>query len=196
MFRKKLVISGKNITTSLSIATTIEDVQFIILEYLGQGVVAWIILVSDNEGANNKIISSIISTIISKNKNDNKNSSIINTKWRRIIDMLKVMFGDYSAVYCINCEKYLLDSIIGFYSDCTALEWLHSIGYGSYNNWYSMWIMALRRNNLNFCKLIYNIDGESNIDHSLKEIGYDYFVLNKNLEGINWCKEIGAKIYH
>lgn len=193
--KSKLIVGADKIIVPISELVLNGDLQFMIIEYLGQGTIVWIVLFSsvyNNEMINNTN-KSISESKDNKNKNiddKSKNIDIMETNNKRLMTTLNnnynkilsaAMTGIPENITIGNFELgkiYSLEAVIAFYGNCTALQWLYNIGYTPHNNCVLMWYIACESNKLELCELIYSISG---VDDFSKEIALDCFIDNKKL---------------
>lgn len=213
----KLSNGAQNILTPITIAMPDEYLSIIILEYVGQGTIAWIALFlhdySDGHKATSKRKHKVNKkkyTSALKIKQENKNNGKLIDMTQKILSNMIQNIKEKKSNFIkqtldikqveLNQKKLLLEIVIGFYGDCNALTWLHSINYTSYDKWHTMWCLSSQQNPTakvvpDLCKLIYLQDTSTkhqNINRTRKNIALLNFINNDNLEGVKWCKDIGT----
>ena len=222
----KLAINARHISIPILLAITNEDLQFLILEYLGQGTVAWIILFAsyniysnstkvdrnrcNKVDKNNKRLSDLIKPIhkyLRENPNLYKNyilsieSKYVTSDRNKFTTSQKNMYKNKYP------QTYTLELIIGFCGDISTFNWLYginnNIGNTSHDNYITFMMLLSRSNNLDFCKHIYSSKikileskpGNAYVYNKLKNRLVLNFAINNNLNGVKWCKFIGALDY-
>lgn len=158
------------------------DLQYIVLTYIGKGIV-WIALYANNIKCN-----SYKKSLIAEDHLENKT---------------------HAAAHCIENKKdiikriEILECLIGCYGDIDTLELLFSI---PYYNFYSkisyppqIWSCAASHNRLDMCKYILasnKLRSKIIFDHGASTRSLDCalleFTKNENLEAVEWCRQIGA----
>lgn len=196
--QSKLKSDAKTLITSISLSITNEDLQFLILDYLGKAFVTLVLLylIDDYADINYKYFPNYNYYIKRYSESELKKirgNSKLKQEYKNYPQRIRILLSTLPTEITdklILYKTHVLEFIIGYYNDEECLWLLYTLDYCSYLNVYAIWHYAAKYNNLDLCKLVHRL---TNIFDDCRDWGIKCFGEHKNLDGVEWVSSIKGK---